>query len=605
MATKRTRKTAAKKPQTTAQRLGSVVKSIRQIMRKDKGLNGELDRLPQLTWILLLKLLDDSEKIREDETILKEETYKPVLKPPYRWRDWAADEEGMGGDQLKNFINNEEVTLPDGTRCPGLLAYLRSLQSDTGRERADVIAKVFQDITNRMLSGPLLRDVVNKINEIHFDNSEEVNILSAFYEAMLKEMRDAAGDSGEFYTPRPVVRFMVRVLDPQIGDVIMDPACGTAGFLVETFLYLRQHCHPQNWSIIQSSIMGGEAKSLPYLLALMNLLIHGVEYPHVEFGNSLAKPLTEIGAKDQVDMILTNPPFGGEEEDKIKKNFPPNLRTSETALLFLQLIMRRLKKKPTPGRAGVVVPNGVLFGDGTCALLKEKLLKEFNLHTIVRLPEGVFEPYTKIPTNLLFFEAGKPTETIWYYAHPLPEGRKNYTKTKPVGDEEFQDCIDWWGDRPETERAWKYDFKIAYDEAIAKAQPHWDTARETDTRANEAAQTAKTLREAISQVETDLASLEAGNNQIKPLKAKLAELKKALKTQEKTEKELRNQARAQKACGDELYYPIFNLDQKNPNIKDTFEHVPPEDLLASILEKDRRVAELMAEIKDLLHKKPL
>lgn len=599
------RTTKSSQPQTTAQRLGSVVKSIRQIMRKDKGLNGELDRLPQLTWILLLKLLDDAEKIREDEAILRGEPYKPVIKPPYRWRDWAGDEEGMGGDQLKNFINNEEVTLLDGTHCPGLLAYLKSLQSDTGRERADVIARVFKDINNRMISGPLLRDVVNKVNDIHFDKSEEVNILSAFYESMLKEMRDSAGDSGEFYTPRPVVRFMVKVLKPEIGDVILDPACGTAGFLVEAFLYLRQHCNPKDWGIVQSSLMGGEAKSLPYLLALMNLLIHGVEYPDIELGNSLTKPLTELGVKDQVDIILTNPPFGGEEEEKVKQNFPPDLRTSETALLFLQLIMRLLRKKPKPGRAGVVVPNGTLFGDGTCALIKEKLLQDFNLHTIVRLPEGVFEPYTKIPTNLLFFEAGKPTEDIWYYQHPLPEGRKNYTKTKPIEDDEFQPCLDWWHNRQETELAWKYDFKTAYKEAMAKAQPHWDAAKAAEAKANECVQAAKQLRDQVAQLEKELANLASNDSQAKPLTARLKDLKAKQKAQESEEKIQRAKARAKKAEGDGLYYPIYNLDQKNPNIQDSFEHIPPEELLASILEKDRRVAELMAEIKDLLHEKPL
>lgn len=260
------------KPVTTAQKLGSVIKSARDIMRKDKGLNGELDRLPQLTWILFLKLLDDSENLRLAEAELEGIAYKPAIEPPYRWRDWAADDEGISGDKLRNFINNDEADLPDGTWGKGLLAYLRSLKSKTGRDRADVIAKVFKDVNNRMISGVLLRDVINKVNEIHFDKSEEVNILSTFYESMLKEMRDSAGDSGEFYTPRPVVRFMVQAMEPKLGETIFDPACGTGGFLVEAYEYLKKHCSAQDWQVLQNSIFGGEAKSLPLMLAHMSLL---------------------------------------------------------------------------------------------------------------------------------------------------------------------------------------------------------------------------------------------------------------------------------------------------------------------------------------------
>ncbi len=425
------RKKQTTKTVTTAQKLGSVIKSARDIMRKDKGLNGELDRLPQLTWIMFLKLLDDVEKLREDEAELAGNTYKPTIKAPYRWRDWAANE-NFTGDRLKNFINNDEADLPNGTKGLGLLAYLRSLKSKTGRDRADVIAKVFKDVNNRMISGTLLFDVLSKINEIHFNRSEEVNILSLLYESMLKEMRDAAGDSGEFYTPRPVIRFMVEVIAPKLGETILDPACGTGGFLVEAYEYLKKQTTATDWQILQQSIIGGEAKSLPLMLAHMNLLLHGFEYPDIDNGNSLRFSLSEMGIKDRLDIILTNPPFGGEEEDRIKGNFPSDKQTKETALLFLQLIMRKLQKGKHTGKAGVVFPNGVLFGDGICAKIKEDLLKNFNLHTIVRLPNGVFEPYTKIPTNLLFFDSSQPTEEIWYYEIPLPEGRKNYTKTKPI-----------------------------------------------------------------------------------------------------------------------------------------------------------------------------
>jgi len=320
-----------------------------------------------------------------------------------------------------------------------------------------VIATVFKGVINRMINGYLLRDVIDKINGIHFTSSEDIQILGALYEALLREMRDAAGDSGEFYTPRPVVRFMVEVTNPRLGETVLDPACGTGGFLAETYNHLAGQCKTvQDRKTLQrKSIFGGEAKSLPYLLAQMNLLLHGLEYPQIDPENSLRFKLSEIGEKDRVDVILTNPPFGGEEEKGIKGNFPEDKQTAETALLFLQLIMRKLRRTSKPGRAAVIVPNGTLFGDGVCARIKEELLKEFNLHTIVRLPNGTFAPYTGIPTNLLFFERSGPTREVWYYEHPLPEGRKNYTKTKPLQFEEFDPCLKWWKKREENEQAWK------------------------------------------------------------------------------------------------------------------------------------------------------
>jgi type I restriction enzyme M protein len=269
-------------------------------------------------------------------------------------------------------------------------------------------------------------------------------------------MRDAAGDSGEFYTPRPVVQFMVKVIDPRLGEVVYDPACGTGGFLVEAYTHLEQQVNTvqERRLLHHGSIIGGEAKPLPYLLAQMNLLLHGLESPQVDPQNSLRFRLSEIGDKERVDVILTNPPFGGEEEQGIINNFPSDKQTSETALLFLQLIMRKLRRHPQPGRAAVVVPNGTLFADGVAARIKEELLKEFNLHTIVRLPNGVFAPYTIISTNLLFFDRTGPTKEIWYYEIPPPEGRKNYTKTKPMRFEEFGDCLDWWDSREENDYAW-------------------------------------------------------------------------------------------------------------------------------------------------------
>ncbi len=447
----------AVQPATTSQALGSLVDSCRKIMRKDKGLNGDLDRLPMLTWIMFLKFLDDMEQIRETEAKLAGQRFKPAIEKPYRWRDWASKSDGITGDALISFINNDETVRPDGTKGDGLFAYLRSLQGANGGDRRDVIRTVFQGTVNRMINGYLLRDVLNKINEIHFSSSEEIHTLSRLYESLLKEMRDAAGDSGEFYTPRALVKFIVTVINPKLGETVLDPASGTGGFLVEAFEYLKNQCKTtqDHRRLQQESILGCEAKPMPYLLCQMNLLLHGLEYPKIDPLNSLRFPLREIGDADRVDVIITNPPFGGEEERGILGNFPDDKQTAETALLFLQLIMRKLKRAPKYGRAAVVVPNGVLFGDGVCARIKEELLKEFNLHTIVRLPNGVFAPYTGISTNILFFERSSSAKEVWYYEHPLPEGRKNYTKTAPIQYEEFGGCIAWWKKREENDHAWK------------------------------------------------------------------------------------------------------------------------------------------------------
>jgi type I restriction enzyme M protein len=447
-------------PKSTAQQLGSIVKSCRDIMRKDKGLNGDIDRLPMLTWVMFLKFLDDMEQIREEEAKLAGKRFRPGIEAPYRWRDWAAKEEGVTGPELVAFINQDEANRPDGTRGAGLFAYLRSLQSVNG-DRRDVIARVFQGTVNRMVNGYLLRDVINKVNGIHFTSKDEIHTLGHMYESMLREMRDAAGDSGEFYTPRAVVKFIVSVVNPRLKETVLDPAAGTGGFLVEAYEHLQKQAkRAEDYARLQrGTLFGIEAKPLPFLLCEMNLLLHGMEYPDIDSGNALRFQLREIGDKDRVDVIITNPPFGGEEERGILSNFPDDKQTAETALLFLQLIMRKLRRPvggAKAGRCGMVVPNGLLFGhDGVSARIKEELLREFNLHTIVRLPNGVFSPYTSIPTNLLFFDRSGPTKDVWYYEQPLPEGRKNYTKTAPLQFEEFADCLAWWKNREENERAWK------------------------------------------------------------------------------------------------------------------------------------------------------
>ena len=502
----------SQEPRTTAERLGSVIKSCRQIMRKDKGLSGDLDRLPLLTWVMFLKFLDDMEQIEESRAKMRRMEYRSTIEAPYRWRDWAAQENGVTGPELIAFINQEEATRPNGTKGPGLFSYLSGLHNgSTSRKR--VIASVFSRLTNRMQSGYLLRDVINSVNSIHFESQDELFTLGHLYESMLREMRDSAGDSGEFYTPRAVVKFMVEAVNPHLGETILDPACGTGGFLAETFTHLSKQVKTvEDRKVLQEqSIFGGEAKPLPYLLCQMNLLLHGLEAPQIDPENSLRFPLNEIGDRDRVDVILTNPPFGGEEERGILSNFPSDKQTTETALLFLQLIMRKLRRGPKSGRAAVVVPNGILFGDGICTRIKEELLSSFSLHTVVRLPQGVFEPYTPIPTNILFFDRSGPAETIWYYEQPLPEGRKKYTKTSPLQYEEFNDLLKWFNaaSRQENTHSWKVKAK--------------------DVLAN--------------------------------------------------------------SC---------NLDIKNPKGPEAFEHLPPGQLAESISVKNRRIGEIIEEIKTIL-----
>jgi len=425
-------------PLTPKAQLSAATKRARDIMRKDAGLNGDLDRIPQLSWIMFLKCFDDMERRRE----VTEGKYRPAIELPYRWRDWAADpDRGRTGEPLLKFINDE------------LFLYLRGLTGAGAGDARDVLAAVFKETFNRMLSGYLLRDVVNLVNRINFNSSDDIHTLGHLYESMLREMRDAAGDSGEFYTPRPVIRFIVQQVNPHLGETVLDPAAGTGGFLVEAYEHVKLQVKSveDRRRLQEETLFGIEKKPMPYLLGMMNLLLHGLDRPNLLRDNALKNPLVQITDSARYKVIMTNPPFGGEEEKGIQDNFPEATRTSETALLFLQFITRSLKRG---GRCGMVVPNGTLFGDGVCARVKKELLENFNLHTIVRLPNGVFAPYTSIPTNLLFFDRNGPTKEIWYYEHPLPEGRKNYTKTQPLQFEEFAPCQAWWINRHENERAW-------------------------------------------------------------------------------------------------------------------------------------------------------
>ncbi|HEY0753732.1 MAG TPA: class I SAM-dependent DNA methyltransferase [Ktedonobacteraceae bacterium] len=502
----RSRQQKGKAPLSSKQQLSTTIKSVRDLLRKDAGLSGDTDRLPQLTWLLFLKNLDDFE--RREEALRRD--YQPMLDEEFRWQSWVVDQSVKArktGDELISFVNGE------------LFPHLRGLPSRGEGDLRAVISTIFQDTTNRIRSGYILREVVDKLNNINFNSSDDIHSVSLFYETMLKEMRDAAGDSGEFYTPRPVVRFIIDRLKPRLGERVLDPACGTGGFLVEAYEHLKDE--PKTAAQVQQlykHLLGIEKKPMPYLLGVMNMLLHGIPTPNLREANALATNIGQIDPESRVDVIATNPPFGGEEERSILENFPPGGRTAETALLFFQYVMAMLKRPG--GRCGLVLPNGFLFGGGAASTIKKQLLAKYNLHTIVRLPNGVFAPYTSIPANLLFFDACAESEEldappctpeVWFYEIPLPEGRRSYSKTKAMQYEEFADCSVWWdaAERVENEHAWR----VPYEEIAAND---------------------------------------------------------------------------------------FNLDRKNPASKVDYEHLPPAQLVASIMQKETRIMEIMGEIKQLL-----
>ena len=417
--------------------ISTTIKTIQDIMRKDAGVDGDAQRISQLVWMLFLKIFDD----REREYELMDETYVSPIPEHLRWRNWADNPEGITGDELLDFVND------------GLFKILKNL-SFTGDSdpRGFVVREVFEDSYTYMKNGTLIRQMANKINEIDFNVSEDRHLFGDVYEKILKDLQ-SAGNAGEFYTPRAVTEFMVQMVNPMIGEKLLDPACGTGGFLTSSIDHLRDKVeNVEDEQILQNSIYGVEKKPLPHLLCITNMLLHGIDVPsHIHRDNSLARPLRDYKPSDKVDVIITNPPFGGTEENGIETGFPLAYQTRETADLFLVLITHLLRED---GRGAIVLPDGTLFGEGVKTKIKEKLLNECNLHTIVRLPNGVFNPYTGIKTNLLFFTKGTPTKEIWYYEHPYPEGYKSYSKTKTMRIQEFEPEKKWWNNRVENQFAW-------------------------------------------------------------------------------------------------------------------------------------------------------
>jgi type I restriction enzyme M protein len=439
--------------------ISSAIKSIQDIMRKDAGVDGDAQRLGQLSWLLFLKIFDAQEEELEDE----QDNYKSPIPEEYLWRNWAADNQGITGDALLEFVNND------------LILNLKTLTAPISKNPRGYVAKeAFSDAFNYMKNGTLLRQVINKLNEIDFTNSQERHLFGDLYEQILKDLQ-SAGNAGEFYTPRAVTRFIVQMINPKLGESVFDPACGTGGFLACTVDTLREQVKDSiGQQQLQDSVRGVEKKQLPHLLCTTNMLLHGIEVPkNIRHGNTLNKPLSSLDEDDMVDVVVSNPPFGGTEEDGIEKNFPSEYQTRETADLFLQYIIEVLNEK---GRAAVVLPDGTLFGEGVKTKIKKLLLDECNLHTVVRLPNSVFAPYTSIKTNILFFDKGKPTKDVWYYEVPLPAGVKAFNKTKPMKPEDFAACVEWWGEgktinaktkrknRQENEFAWN----VSIDEIIER-----------------------------------------------------------------------------------------------------------------------------------------
>lgn len=409
-------------------------------MRQDTGTGSDELRILQLGWMLFLKIFSDKDK----ELELMQDDYTSPIPAELHWDEWAGDDEGMTGDELLEFVDRK------------LFPTLSNIDISTAKRRAVLVHEVFANNYNYMKSGIHLRQVINKLNEIDFNNSKDLQLFGQIYESFLSELQ-SAGTLGEFYTPRAITQFMTEMINPAHGQTVLDPACGTGGFLVAVIEHLKAMAKTvAEQEAIGQNVRGWEYKPLPYMLANTNLILHDVVTPNIRFGDSLQRPLTEYTSKDRVDVILANPPFGGVVSNNNENNFPQTYRTKESADLFLILIIRLLKDS---GRAAIVLPDGSLTGDGVKQRIREKLLADCNLHTIVRLPNSVFQPYASVATNLLFFTKGKPTEKIWYYEHKLPEGYKAYSKTKPIQLDEFKTLRSWWANREENEQAWLVDIE--------------------------------------------------------------------------------------------------------------------------------------------------
>ncbi len=562
--------------------ISSTIKSIQDIMRKDDGVDGDAQRIGQLTWMLFLKVFDQREEEWEDDN----PKYKSPIPEKFRWRNWAKyleDADGkkkpqIQGSELIPFINNE------------LFPALKEIDASDSPTKK-VIKQVFEDSNNYMKNGSLMLAVIEKLEDaINFHDFKTRAHLGDVYEQLLNDLR-GAGNAGEFYTPRAITQFMVNRVNPSLSkrETVMDPACGTGGFLTAAIDHFRHQLaqlpspRPEDKRAIEGLIHGIEKKQLPHLLCTTNMLLHGIDVPsQIDHSNTLGRPWNDWRADEKVACLITNPPFGGYEDDGVGTDYPSDLKTRETADMFMALIIKKLLKDDG-GRGAVVLPDGTMFGNTLIkGKLKELLLRECNLHTVIRLPNGVFAPYTTIKTNLMFFTKGKPTETIWFYEHPYPQGYKSYSKTKPIDYKEFKAEQDWWGkeedgfaDRVESELAWKVDFKTKKLEAEAAAKPHWNKAEQLNNQAAALDNQIRDLKSSIVGV-TDAVQRKQVDDQIVLLREQADTLRLA--------------ARDAQTAGDRLYWPIYNLNIPNPNAATDEIHDPDVLLL--------KYKELLGQIED-------
>ncbi|TJZ74235.1 type I restriction-modification system subunit M [Chitiniphilus eburneus] len=586
--------------------LSSTIKSIQDIMRKDDGVDGDAQRLGQLTWMLFLKVFDQREREWEDDAKDQRKQYTSPLPEEFRWRNWAEYVPGKDGKKQPQIAGSEIISFVNNRLFP----QLKDLDATKGAQHA-VIRSVFEDANNYMKSGTQLLAVIEKLEEaIHFDDFRERAQLGDVYEQLLNDLR-GAGNAGEFYTPRAITQFMVERVNPRLdaNEKVLDPACGTGGFLTAAIDHFAKQISTKSKANdkkkIETLIRGFEKKQLPHLLCTTNMLLHGIDVPsQIEHRNTLGRPWNDWGAHEKVMCLITNPPFGGYEDDGVGSDYPANLRTRETADMFMALIIKKLLHEN--GRAAVVLPDGFLFGEGIKGTLKEMLLRDCNLHTIIRLPKGVFAPYTTIKTNLLFFTKGAAvdgdgdhfhTDTIWFYEHRYPKGYKSYSKTKPIQLEEFAPIKEWWGSEADNfaareaydadaeitdKKAWKYEFGKARKQAVAAAQPHWQRAEQLNNEASALENRVRDLRESIKGI-VDQAQRRPVEDEIDMLRPQI--------------EGLRLQARDAQSAGDRIYWPIYNLDYygKNPYAAEEETHDP--DVL---LEKYRTLLGQIEETENQL-----
>ena len=568
--------------------LSSTIKSIQDIMRKDDGVDGDAQRIGQLSWMLFLKIFDQCEETWENDTKNSRKKYRSPLPEECRWRNWTKNFKEAKGEKTRAQGVGLIKHVNDAV-FPGLQHL-----NIKGNSKAKVVHDVFQDANNYMKSGTQMLAVIEKLDQsVDFHNIKNRGQLGDVYEHILNDLR-SAGNAGEFYTPRSITEFMVKMVNPSFKkrEIVLDPACGTGGFLTATIAHLESQISKrpsaENYKTIAECISGFEKKKLPHLLCVTNMMLHGIEVPSmIEHRNTLATSWDAWKNIKPVSCVITNPPFGGMEESDVGNDYPSDVRTRETADMFLVLIVKRLLATDG-GRGAVVLPDGTPFGEGVKARVKKLLMEECHLHTIIRLPNGVFSPYTGIKTNLLFFTRGKPTNTIWFYEHRYPAGVRSYSKTKPLRTEEFDPIVAWWGDesdgftaRSESEQAWKIDFEAIKQAAEAKAEPYWEAAKTLSNEASVLANQIKNLRDSLKTEKS---------------------VTKSTKTEEKittiTNKfeSLRQQAREQQSIGDRHFWPIYNLDIKNPNVV-ADDDLDADDLLVKYKALEREIENTQIQLK--------